>query len=225
MTGANSPERPNRRFARLKTRPGDTPTGRRLEIVEAAAAVFRVKGYSNTSMRDIAEQAGILGGSLYHHFTSKEALYAETNALTLSNGAAALERAIAGQTDPWRRLEAAVFCHLQWQLEPSEATMPMKTEFPIADEGLRASLVAHRDRFERLYRALVDDLPLKPGIDRSLYRILLLSMVNSAHTWFRPGRRSVHDVARQIVQIFRHEIPSGGDDADRTSTADQPNND
>ena len=44
------------------------------DIVAAAAKVFRTKGYHAATVRDIADEVGILKGSLYHHFDSKEEL-------------------------------------------------------------------------------------------------------------------------------------------------------
>src|SRR5271155_6081792 len=44
------------------------------DIVSAAAKVFRTKGYHAATVRDIADEVGILKGSLYHHFDSKEEL-------------------------------------------------------------------------------------------------------------------------------------------------------
>jgi TetR/AcrR family transcriptional repressor of nem operon len=44
------------------------------EILIKSADVFRVKGYHNTSMQDLAEACGLLKGSLYYHFPSKEML-------------------------------------------------------------------------------------------------------------------------------------------------------
>src|SRR5258708_39611620 len=44
------------------------------DIVSAAAKVFRTKGYHAATVRDIADEVGILRGSLYHHFDSKEEL-------------------------------------------------------------------------------------------------------------------------------------------------------
>src|SRR6202022_1955415 len=44
------------------------------DIVSAAAKVFRTKGYHAATVRDIAEEVGLLKGSLYHHFDSKEEL-------------------------------------------------------------------------------------------------------------------------------------------------------
>jgi AcrR family transcriptional regulator len=49
-----------------------TPATRREELLELAAAMFAERGLRATTVRDIADAAGILSGSLYHHFSSKE---------------------------------------------------------------------------------------------------------------------------------------------------------
>ncbi|MBM4589452.1 TetR family transcriptional regulator [Rhodococcus hoagii] len=51
-------------------------SGKRTEILGAASELFAAKGYTGTSMRDIASATGMLAGSLYYHFESKEALAA-----------------------------------------------------------------------------------------------------------------------------------------------------
>src|SRR5438128_10158760 len=49
-----------------------TETPRRLQIEEAASALFRERGYAATSVRDIAQALNLQGGSLYAHMASKE---------------------------------------------------------------------------------------------------------------------------------------------------------
>ncbi len=44
------------------------------EILELASRLFYEQGYQGVSMRALAREAGIQGGSLYHHFPSKEAM-------------------------------------------------------------------------------------------------------------------------------------------------------
>ena len=50
---------------------------RRAELLGIAAELFAERGFRNTTVRDIADAAGILSGSLYHHFDSKEAMVDE----------------------------------------------------------------------------------------------------------------------------------------------------
>ena len=59
------------------TRPTPPPATRRDEVLELAAAMFAERGLRATPVRDIADSAGILSGSLYHHFSSKEEMVDE----------------------------------------------------------------------------------------------------------------------------------------------------
>ncbi|MBU3749849.1 MAG: TetR family transcriptional regulator KstR2 [Mycobacterium sp.] len=54
-----------------------TPATRREELLELAATMFAERGLRATTVRDIADAAGILSGSLYHHFSSKEEMVDE----------------------------------------------------------------------------------------------------------------------------------------------------
>lgn len=156
-------------------------------------------------MRDIGEQAGVLGGSLYHHIKSKDALFVELHNAALDNAADQIHQAVQRHDDPWARLEAACSTLLDIQLAPGSLTAPMMNDFREVPDEVRAQLIARRDQFEELFRTLVADLPLSAHIDRSIYRNLLLSQLNATGDWYRDGRLTPAQVAAQIVAIFRHE--------------------
>lgn len=162
---------------------------RREEIYAIAAQLFARKGYRNTSIRDIGQEAGVLGGSLYHHIKSKDALFAELHNAALDDAQRRIGQAIRQATDPWEKLEAACVTLLEIQLAPESLTRPMMNDFDEVPEGLREQLVLRRDRFELLFRELVVALPLPADIDRSVYRNLLLVLLNSANQWYRPDGR------------------------------------
>ena len=184
---------------------GEAAGGRRRQIMEIAAQIFARKGYRGTSMRDIGEAAGVLGGSLYHHIKSKDALFVELHHAALDAAEAQIAAAIDCHDDPWVRLEAACATLLDIQLDPHSLTMPMMNDFREVPEQVRTALIDRRDQFEQLFRSLVADLPLPAEIDRSIYRNLLLSQLNSAADWVRPGRMMPRDIAAQIVRVFRHD--------------------
>ena len=78
-------------------------------------------------------------------------------------------------------------------------------DFLAVPRHVQESLIAKRDAFEQIFVTLVDDLPLAEGIDRGVYRLLLLTLLNNVGLWYRPGRLSPAEIGRQIVAIFRHE--------------------
>ena len=59
------------------TAPDPSKSARRTELLALAAELFAERGVRTTTVRDIADAAGILSGSLYHHFASKEAMVDE----------------------------------------------------------------------------------------------------------------------------------------------------
>src|ERR1700710_2489613 len=81
---------------------------RREELLAIAAELFAERGFKNTTVRDIADAAGILSGSLYHHFDSKEAMVDEL----LDSFQTALWREydaiVASDRTPKEKLEAVV---------------------------------------------------------------------------------------------------------------------
>lgn len=182
--------------------PDDNPRDRRREILEIAARLFARKGYRGTSMRDIGAEAGVLGGSLYHHIKSKDALFVELHNAALDGAAARIDAAVAAQDAPWDKLQAACEALLEIQLAPDSLTTPMMNDFREVPDDVRARLVARRDAFEGAFRRIVADLPLDAEIDRSIFRNLLLAQLNSAAQWYRPGRMTPAQIAAQIVRIF-----------------------
>jgi AcrR family transcriptional regulator len=57
--------------------PSRASSGRRDALIAIAADLFAERGYRSTTVREIAEAAGVLSGSLYHHFDSKESIIDE----------------------------------------------------------------------------------------------------------------------------------------------------
>lgn len=178
---------------------------RRHEILEIAAELFAERGYRATSIRDIAERAGLLAGSLYYHIRSKEALFVEIHNKALEAAALRIRTALDGLTDPWERLQTACLEMLEIQLNPGSLTLPIMNNLRSVPVNVRDALIQQRDAFETIFRDLVADLPLEADIDKNLYRILLLSLLNSADGWFREGRLARAEIAAQIIRIFRHQ--------------------
>jgi AcrR family transcriptional regulator len=182
--------------------PDKSNPSREDEVVAAAAALFAERGYAATSIRDIGERVGLLGGSLYHYIKSKDALFVRIHDAALQAAEDRIRVAIEGVEEPAARLATACRVLLAIQLDPASLTMPLMNDFRAVPEAVRVQLVARRDAFERLFADLIDALPSQPGRDPVIYRILLLATLNSASEWYRPGRLTLDEVADQILGVY-----------------------
>jgi TetR/AcrR family transcriptional regulator, cholesterol catabolism regulator len=185
----------------------DSGDGRRRDIIRAAARLVGEHGYAGASMRDIAAAVGMLPGSLYYHFASKDVLVEEIFIAGTAVLSAAIEAAIAGLDDPWARLERACITHLEAHLSESAFATVIAGESLKSPPALRARLVGYRDRYEAIFVGLVAALDLPPDIDRSIYRLSLLSTLNAVSAWYRPGGKTPDYIARQIFAIYDHREP------------------
>lgn len=183
--------------------PKDDNSARQAEILEAAAKLFSKAGYDGVGMRDIADVAGILPGSLYYHFKSKQEIYLAVHRAALARSAQRITAAIEKITAPWVRLEAAIAAQLEGQLDPGSITWPMINDKSAMSGEMRKALVADRDVFEIQYKQLIADLPLPARLDRSVLRLNLLATLNTVTVWYQPGKLTPRQIAAQIVGIIR----------------------
>jgi AcrR family transcriptional regulator len=181
---------------------------RKAELIDKAARLFGERGYGNTSMRDIAAAFGILHGSLYHHFGSKEELFITVYASGVDAFIADVQAAIAPLNDPWDRLETACVAHLEALLTRDSPAATVLADWSSAyTETMRVALVRERDRYERVFGELTDAVELAPGIKRRYFRLGLLGALNGALNWYQPGRDSPAAVARQLFALFHSPRP------------------
>src|SRR3954447_8593042 len=75
-------------------------TERREHLVKLAAELFAEKGFQATTVRNIADEAGILSGSLYHHFDSKESIVDEILSGFFTEIMAAYQAVVDQNDDP-----------------------------------------------------------------------------------------------------------------------------
>ena len=173
-------------------------------VLDAAARLFCRQGFEGTKIRDIAGAAGMLPGSLYCHFATKEDLLVAVYLRGVEQICAAVESAIKPLADPWARLEAACVAHLEAILRDDDYARVVVRVRPADVPGAASRLVAPRDRYEALWAALVGALPLPRRTDRRALRLMLLGALNWAQNWYRPdGGSSPRVLARQFVALFR----------------------
>ncbi|HEX5714530.1 MAG TPA: TetR/AcrR family transcriptional regulator [Thermoanaerobaculia bacterium] len=193
----------------------DRAVGKKREILEAASRVFRARGLHAAGMRDIAAELGMAVGNLYYYFRDKEDLLAfvQESALSRLLEMAARVRALDLPAD--RKLGLLLEEHVVGLNDPEEGTPGSLAHLEVEalGEERRAGVLARRDEYEQIVRALIEE-----GMDEGMFRradpkvasLALLGSVNWTVKWFRPeGGKSAREIGRQIagmmVRSLRHE--------------------
>ena len=184
----------------------DTQTGR-ARVLGAAAELFVAQGYAGTTLRQIAEAAGIKAGSVYHHFDSKEDLFAAVLGEGIVIMIDAFEKAAAsldGTESAADRLNTHVRAHLHAVFENGPFTTAHVTTFSSAPEDLRKRLVPRRDDYEAFWSSLVNELlPHLSARERRLHQLLLFGAMNTTVEWFDPqGKVSLTKLSSLLTTQF-----------------------
>jgi AcrR family transcriptional regulator len=178
---------------------------RRDVIIEAAAELFAEKGFRATTVRDIADVAGVLSGSLYAHIQTKEDLYLEIVRRAANDFTRAVKPIVEGGDSPEIKLENMIAAHLG-VIEESRAWARVYLD---DDNQLSQSTREEARRLRRDYERLWDtvlDQGMGSGLfrvkDESLSRLFILSALNGVIRWYRPeGRLSPQDIAQEFMPL------------------------
>ena len=178
-------------------------------MLDSAARSFARKGYDGTSIRDIAADVGVQPSSLYYFFRSKDDLYEAVYERGMEQILAAVAQAVSAPGTPWEQIERAAVAHLEALLISGDYNALVANIVPRGDSALDRRLIKHRDRYEKMFITLVNDLPLPAKTDRKLLRLTLLGSLNGVANWYRPGGAAPSKIASMIVDMFRLQLDTG----------------
>lgn len=192
--------------------PGVTRT--RDDVVAAAGRLFAQRGFHGTSMRDLGEELGMLGSSLYSHVEGKNELLVEVigRGAEFFNGVVA--DATTGDGPAVDELRKLVYGHVHVVVEHIDEARTFLFESRFLPEADRRKVVAMRDSYEAAYRSAIEraeeEGSLIPGIDAGMTAIFILSVLNALIRWYRPsGKRRPDAIAMQMWAFIAGGILAG----------------
>ena len=183
-------------------------TGRRRELLSIAAELFADKGFKNTTVRDIADAAGILSGSLYHHFDSKESMVDEILSTFQAELFAAYDEVLRSDDDARTKIERAVRLSFEAIDRHRHEVAIFQNEADFLGQQERFAYLAERNAQSRdVWITLLEDGlrsgALRADLDVELTYRFIRDTVWVAVRWDRPGGKLTHtDVANQYLTIL-----------------------
>jgi TetR/AcrR family transcriptional regulator, cholesterol catabolism regulator len=178
----------------------------REDILDAAAQVFRQKGFHGASMEDIARAVNLQKPSLYHHVSSKQEIL-----LALLNRALELllERisAISHQELPAdEKLHQMIRAYLQILAENTDLSAVLLFEHRSLERKQHARHMPNRDKFEALWRnVLVEGVATKRFHcdNPALSARAILGIMNWTITWYHPdGALGIDEIAGHYSSLL-----------------------
>ncbi|MEE2031497.1 TetR/AcrR family transcriptional regulator [Rhodococcus chondri] len=189
-------------------------SGRRAELLGIAAELFASRGVRATTVRDIADAAGILSGSLYHHFDSKESMVDEILHGFLDDLFDRYRKIVASGLDSRATLEALVTASYE-SIDRSHAAVAIyQDEAKHLDGSGRFSYIGELNiEFRQLWVGVIErgvgDGSFRPDIDVELAFRFLRDTVWVAVRWYRPGGTiTAEHVAQQYLSIVLDGLSS-----------------
>jgi AcrR family transcriptional regulator len=159
----------SRRLAATETAPlpEAVPSGSRRLILETALRLFAERGYSGTSIRDIAAACGLQGPTIYSHFPSKEHVLAEVLRIGHEEHLRRVRAALLDSNpDPREQIAAYVRAHVRFHTDFPMLAVVANSELHLLSADVGAAIFQVRKHSEQILMDIV-----QRGIDRNVFNV------------------------------------------------------
>ena len=197
-------------------------------MLDVAAKLFHERGYADTSVQDIADELGILKGSLYHYIEVKEDLLFRLLEQLHDDTQALLEQVAAREDlSPLERLSLYVRTQVQFDLENLARVAVYYNDYERLSPARRAEILGRRRIFERWVSDMIEQAQAAgdadPGLDARLLGNFLHGALLWTYRWYRPrGRVSRETIAETCAAFVLRGVVGEEASTGRTLPGDPP---
>ena len=183
---------------------------RKDQIEEKATVMFEDRGFSATSMRDLATALDIEASSLYAHIHSKEELLRNICFRMADSFFDALQSVEAGSLTATEKLRSAITAHVKVITNNPSASAVFFSEWRHLTEPALTKFLEMRHDYEKRFLKILEDgerdeifqIP-----DKKLTVLMLLSSLNWIHRWYNPnGPMSPDDIGENLATLLLEGI-------------------
>lgn len=223
---ANSPAQPRAKPAtpRKKAAKAAPPKGpkkselTRARLLDAAAHVFREKGYALTRLSDIAKRAKTPVSAIYYYFASRDEIVVRVLEIANERTAQRVHGAVAelpSDASIEQKMSAAVRAHCDIVLLADPYARAHMKIFDQLPAPIQKKFRMMLDKTSDIWRVLLAEGQatgaIREDMDLSVVRQLLLGMINWSVEWYQPdGRLSIDEIAQQTSSLLFQGIAAAG---------------
>ncbi|SDI43118.1 TetR/AcrR family transcriptional regulator [Alteribacillus bidgolensis] len=180
------------------------------KIVSAAAKIFRIKGYKEATLEDIANEVGMLKGSLYYYISKKDDLLYEVVQRPLYEMTLNLKNIAESKSSPTEKLERALKNHVDsFEKYQSELFVWISIEWIHSDFG--GEIADLGNEYDRLFRKIilegVETNNFRNDLDPKLMVFAIFGIYNYMQRWYSTeSHYSMDEIGKQFEKFVRQAV-------------------
>ena len=181
------------------------------ELLVVAADIFAKKGYKATSVREIAEKAGINKATIYHYFSSKEEMLFKIMDNAMEEALKNLEKIRAENIDPMTKLENVLKFYSKYYVSKQADLILLVNELNSLKEEYKNLLIEKERKYVELMKSILFELKekgmLKDELPITVIVFTFFSIIHYTIKWYNPkGEIKVEELSKYFVDIFTQGI-------------------
>jgi TetR/AcrR family transcriptional regulator, cholesterol catabolism regulator len=184
-------------MAKIRQRKNST---RKETIIETAARLFRERGYSATSMRDLAEQVGVEAASLYNHISSKAEILQEICFKVANKFMGQIDKLEASEIPAIKKIEAILRFHIQQMIHHYEEVYVSDREWKHLTDPYLSNIQTQRRVYRQRIASIIEEGMKKneiKKIDAPTAVLIMLHAVSGIESWHRSKEKITGEVLEE----------------------------
>ncbi|QIE60253.1 TetR/AcrR family transcriptional regulator [Rasiella rasia] len=183
---------------------------RKQEIIQVAASLFKEKGYSAVSMRDIAQAMNIKAASLYNHIDGKQEILATLIVEVAIEFTQAMNQVISERISAIEKIEKIIGFHIDITVNYAENIAALNNDWMHLEGEERNSVVKMREEYEENFRSIIKT-GIKEGTIKAHHpEVLLFSILSTLRTLYlwneKRGKMDVNILKKDMVTTLIYGI-------------------
>ena len=179
---------------------------RKEEIVIVAAKLFKEKGYSAVSMRDIAQQMDIKAASLYNHIKSKQEILSSLVLHVAREFTNSTQTVTSQDGTALQRLKKLIEVHIDITLHHADAIAALNNDWMHLDGQDLLDFIAMRDQYEENFRNIIKQGIQTQQIKAKEPEVILFSILSTLRTLYlwneKRGKLEVNVLKKELVAVL-----------------------
>lgn len=181
-------------------------TSRKAEIITKASQLFKEKGYSAVTVRDIAQAMGIKAASLYNHIEGKQEILSVLILDLAKKFTSGMDAILKMKNSPLQKIEKLIELHIDITVNQSEALAALNNDWMHMAQKDVSDFVAMRETYEENFRTIIKEGIAQGQLQPRHPEVILFSILSTLRTlylWYQKrGKLDVNVLKRDMVAVL-----------------------